>query len=140
MNGRSDVTAPVDGDIGQELVAALSRQGSRVGADTVGDRPLPGQRRETAAAAMERQASIRRHQRRCPAQADGAFRVPGWWRSRICGCAWRQRANLAMAAGVTGVKKLTRLPSGSRNSSDRLPQGIVVGPVTKSVTKPVRFW
>lgn len=42
-----------------------------------------------------------------------------------------------MAAGVTGVKKLTRLPSGARNSSDRLPQGIVVGSLTKSVTKPV---
>ncbi len=55
------------------------------------------------------------------------------------GFAWRQRANFSMAAGVTGVKKLTRLPSGSRNSSDRLPQGIVVGSVTKSVRKPVRF-
>ena len=52
----------------------------------------------------------------------------------------RQRANFSMAAGVTGVKKLTRLPSGSRNSSDRLPQGIVVGSLTKSSTKPVRFW
>ncbi|MFB7577356.1 hypothetical protein, partial [Streptomyces sp. NPDC056165] len=31
--------------------------------------------------------------------------------SRVCGCAWRQRANFSMAAGVTGVKKLTRLPS-----------------------------
>lgn len=60
--------------------------------------------------------------------------------SRVSGCVWRQRANFSMAAGVTGVKKLTRLPSGSRKSSDRLPQGIVVGPVTKSVTKPVRFW
>lgn len=59
---------------------------------------------------------------------------------RVSGCVWRQRANFSMAAGVTGVKKLTRLPSGSRKSSDRLPQGIVVGPVTKSVTKPVRFW
>jgi predicted DNA-binding transcriptional regulator YafY len=29
-----------------------------------------------------------------------------------------------MAAGVTGVKKLTRLPSGSRKSNDRLPHGI----------------
>jgi hypothetical protein len=31
-----------------------------------------------------------------------------------------------------GVKKLTRLPSGSRNSSDRLPQGSVMGSPTKS--------
>jgi len=45
-----------------------------------------------------------------------------------------------MAAGVTGVKELTRLPSGSRNRSDRLPQGIVVGSWTKSSTKPARFW
>lgn len=66
--------------------------------------------------------------------------APGSRGSRLRGCAWRQRANFSMAAGVTGVKKLTRLPSGSRNSSDRLPQGIVVGPLTKSVTKPVRFW
>jgi transposase len=77
---------------------------------------------------------------RCPARCG-----PGWPRggrsgSRVSGCAWRQRANLSMAAGVTGVKKLTRLPSGSRNSSDRLPQGIVVGSLTKSVTKPVRCW
>jgi hypothetical protein len=45
-----------------------------------------------------------------------------------------------MAAGVTGVKKLTRLPSQSRNSSDRLPQGIVVGSLTNSVPRPARFW
>lgn len=44
-----------------------------------------------------------------------------------------QRANFATAAAVTGVKTLTRLPSGSRKSSDRLPQGIVVGPATGSV-------
>src|SRR4051794_13302281 len=65
---------------------------------------------------------------------------PGISGLSVSGRVWRQRANFAMAAGVTGVKKLTRLPSGSRNSSDRLPQGIVVGSVTKSVTKPVRFW
>jgi hypothetical protein len=41
---------------------------------------------------------------------------------------------------VTGVKKLTRLPSGSRNSSDRLPHGIVVGSLTKSSTKPASLW
>jgi hypothetical protein len=45
-----------------------------------------------------------------------------------------------VAAEVTGVKKLRRLPSGSRNRSARLPQGIVVGSLTKSSTKPVRFW
>src|SRR3954447_23540700 len=65
---------------------------------------------------------------------------PGISGRSVSGRVWRQRANFSMAAGVTGVKKLTRLPSGSRNSSDRLPQGIVVGSVTKSVTKPVRFW
>ena len=51
-----------------------------------------------------------------------------------------REANLSMAGGVTGVKKLTRLPSGSRNSSDRLPHGIVVGSLTKSSTRPARFW
>jgi len=35
---------------------------------------------------------------------------------------------------VTGVKKLTRLPSGSRKSSDRFPHGIVVGSFTNSAT------
>lgn len=78
-----------------------------------------------------------------PAQAEdgkGSLGAPGSRSSRVSGCVWRQRANFSMAAGVTGVKKLTRLPSGSRNSSDRLPQGIVVGSLTKSVTKPVRFW
>jgi len=44
-----------------------------------------------------------------------------------------QRPNFSMASGVTGVNRLTRLPSGSRNSSDRLPQGIVVGSLTNSV-------
>ncbi len=39
---------------------------------------------------------------------------------------------------VAGVKKLTRLPSGSRSSNDRLPHGIVVGSLTKSSTKPAR--
>jgi len=33
------------------------------------------------------------------------------------------------------VKKLTRLPSGSRNNRDRLPHGIVVGSLTKSMDK-----
>ena len=56
----------------------------------------------------------------------------GWLRCR-------QGANFSMAAGVTGVKKLTRLPSGSRNRSERLPQGIVVGSLTKSSTNPARF-
>ena len=46
---------------------------------------------------------------------------------------------LPTASGVTGVKKLTRLPSGSRNSSDRLPHGIVVGSLTKSAPTPVRL-
>src|SRR5579871_3809811 len=36
------------------------------------------------------------------------------------------RANLLTASALTGVKKLTRVPSGSRNKSDRFPQGIVV--------------
>ena len=33
-----------------------------------------------------------------------------------------QRANFSMAAGETGVKKLTTLPSGSRNRTGRAPQ------------------
>ncbi len=36
-------------------------------------------------------------------------------------------SNFLTASGLTGVKKLTKLPSGSRNKSERLPQGIVVG-------------
>jgi hypothetical protein len=80
-------------------------------------------------------APQRRHQRHGLIHLDVVFGT-----SRVNGSAGRHRANFSMAAGVTGVKKLTRLPSGSRNSSDRLPQGIVVGSVTKSVTKPVRFW
>lgn len=78
-----------------------------------------------------------------PALLDSAAAFtggPGISGLPVSGCVWCQRANFSMAAGVTGVKKLTRLPSGSRNNSDRLPQGIVVGLVTKSVTKPVRFW
>ena len=38
----------------------------------------------------------------------------------------------ARASGVTGVKKLTRLPSGSRTSRERLPQGRVFGSATTS--------
>jgi hypothetical protein len=33
---------------------------------------------------------------------------------------------MRLAPGLTGVKKLTRLPSGSRSSSDRLPHGMVL--------------
>jgi len=35
--------------------------------------------------------------------------------------------NLATASGVTGVNRFTRLPSGSWKSTERFPQGIVVG-------------
>ena len=42
------------------------------------------------------------------------------------------RANFSTAAGVSGVKRLTRLPSGSRKSSERLPQGMVVGACTSA--------
>jgi hypothetical protein len=38
-----------------------------------------------------------------------------------------QFSYLLIASGLTGVKKLTRLPSGSRNSSERFPHGWVVG-------------
>jgi hypothetical protein len=36
-------------------------------------------------------------------------------------------SNFLIASALTGVKKLTKVPSGSRNKSERLPQGIVVG-------------
>jgi hypothetical protein len=36
-------------------------------------------------------------------------------------------ANFLIASALIGVKKLTKLPSGSRNKSERFPQGIVVG-------------
>ena len=39
---------------------------------------------------------------------------------------------MARASGLTGVNKLTRLPSGSWNIRERLPHGIVVGSLTKS--------
>src|ERR1700712_1422194 len=39
----------------------------------------------------------------------------------------------ATASGVAGVKKLIRLPSGSRKSRERLPHGIVVGALTNSI-------
>ena len=32
-----------------------------------------------------------------------------------------------IASALIGVKTLTKLPSGSRNKSERFPQGIVVG-------------
>ena len=35
---------------------------------------------------------------------------------------------------MTGVKKLTRLPSGSRSNNERLPHGMVVGYWTQSRT------
>jgi hypothetical protein len=42
--------------------------------------------------------------------------------------------NLLIASSVTGVKRLTRLPSGSRNRMERFPQGMVVGSCTHSRT------
>jgi hypothetical protein len=35
--------------------------------------------------------------------------------------------NFLFASALIGVKKLIKLPSGSRNKSERFPQGIVVG-------------
>jgi hypothetical protein len=45
-----------------------------------------------------------------------------------------QPLNFLIASSVTGVKKFTRLPSGSRKRMDRLPHGIVVGCCTHSLT------
>ena len=45
-----------------------------------------------------------------------------------------QRACRPIASALTGVKKLIRLPSGSRNSRERLPHGMVLGSCTKSPT------
>ena len=46
------------------------------------------------------------------------------WGSFGEGCTRYTRAlNFLTASGVTGVKKFTRLPSGSRNRRERLPQG-----------------
>lgn len=36
-------------------------------------------------------------------------------------------ANFLFAWSLTGVKKLIKFPSGSRNNKDRFPQGMVVG-------------
>ena len=41
---------------------------------------------------------------------------------------------------MTGVKRLTRFPSGSRNSRERFPHGIVVGSVTNSATTGRSRW
>src|SRR5262249_47866260 len=41
-------------------------------------------------------------------------------------------------AARTDANTLIKLPSGSRNSIDRLPQGCVFGSMTKSVTMPLR--
>jgi hypothetical protein len=43
-----------------------------------------------------------------------------------------QASSVLIASALTGVKKLTRFPSGSRNSSERLHQGCVVGSWTKA--------
>jgi hypothetical protein len=45
-----------------------------------------------------------------------------------------QPLNFLMASSVTGVKKLRRLPSGSRNRIERLPHGMVVGSCTHWLT------
>src|SRR5581483_2178855 len=47
-------------------------------------------------------------------------------RGRECSSFW-------MAEATVGVKKLIRLPSGSRNSRERFPQGMVVGSFTNSL-------
>ena len=45
-----------------------------------------------------------------------------------------QRVKGPGTSALVEAKKLTRLPSGSRNSSDRLPHGMVVGVLTKTST------
>jgi hypothetical protein len=42
--------------------------------------------------------------------------------------------NFSIASGLTGVKKLIKFPSGSRNSKERFPHGIVVGGWTNALT------
>jgi hypothetical protein len=42
--------------------------------------------------------------------------------------------NLLMASSATGMNRLTRLLSGSRNRMERFPHGIVVGSCTHSFT------
>src|SRR5690242_7801979 len=42
--------------------------------------------------------------------------------------------NRLIASSVTGSKRLTRFPSGSRNNTARFPHGIVVGSFTHSST------
>jgi hypothetical protein len=50
-----------------------------------------------------------------------------WW-------ACQRPRNRSVAASVTGVNRLTRFPSGSRNKIERLPHGIVVGSWIHSLT------
>lgn len=51
-----------------------------------------------------------------------------------------RRTCLCTASGVTGVKKLIKLPSVSRTRRERLPHGIVVGFWTNSQPRGVRRW
>lgn len=41
--------------------------------------------------------------------------------------------NFLIASALTGVKKLIKFPSGSRNSKERFPHGMVVGSWTTSL-------
>jgi hypothetical protein len=57
--------------------------------------------------------------------------------TRVCLAGWPYAAgwlaNFSLASGVTGVKRFTKLPSGSRKSSERLPHGMVVGACTSAL-------
>ena len=72
----------------------------------------------------------RRNCARCPSREEGkcssallVHRAVATSGRQCCGH-W---TNFSIASALTGVKKLTKLPSGSRNKSERFPQGIVVG-------------
>src|SRR6185312_3365795 len=68
------------------------------------------------------------------AGAHCRLRIVGKHRPQACDS---QPRNFAIACSVTGVKRFTRLPSGSRRRSERFPHGMVVGAFTKSVTQGV---
>jgi hypothetical protein len=70
--------------------------------------------------------------RRHPARPSAKGSVRSLQRVRKEPYEWAGARNRSIASGVIGVKRLMRLPSGSRNSRDRLPHGIVVGSCTRS--------
>jgi hypothetical protein len=133
----ADITIGDDVQIGTNVQLLTPTPPGRPGTTPaeVGGRPAHRHRRQRLAR-QRRHRAPRRHDRRQHRGRGRRRGHPGPARERSRG---RQPGPGRPDYRAGGrVKKLIKLPSGSRNSRARLPHGMVVGALTKSATTPFK--